>query len=203
MLKKHLVAIGLLLSLCCLILATFYYPGGSQADKNAIGFDWANNYLCNLFNEKAVNGAYNPARFMAITGMFLLCVSIALFFINFSKKISIKRDANIIRYTGIGAMCCTFLLITPYHDAMTIFASTFGLLTLFYISVYTFMSKLTFLKYLSALCLIILYLNNYIYYTQQGLAWLPILQKISLLTLITWLLSLEYVTTKEDFLKKA
>lgn len=202
MLQKHPVAIGISISIILLLFSTFYYPGGSQFDKNAIGFDWANNYLCNLFNEKAVNGAYNPAKFIAITGMFFLCASFALFFVRFSKKIPRKLDAHIIQYSGIGAMISAFFLVTAYHDIMTIFASTLGLLALFYILVYTFMSKLTFLKYLSLLSILILYLNNYIYYTQNGLPWLPILQKISLLTLIIWLLGLEYIATKESFIKK-
>ena len=202
MLNKHLVGIGLSISILLLIIATCLYPGGSQFDKNAPGFDWANNYLCNLFNEKAVNGAYNPSRYWAIGGMFFLCASIALFFVRFSSKIPRKKDANIIQYSGASAMFCTFLVVTAYHDIMTIFASTFGLLTLFYVTVFTFKSNLTFLKYLSVVCMIILYLNNYIYYTQNGLSWLPILQKISLLALIIWLLGLEYFATKESFVKK-
>jgi hypothetical protein len=202
MLQKHPIAVGIFIAIILLIISTFYYPGGSQLDKNAIGFDWRNNYLCNLFNEKAVNGAYNPARYWAIGGMFFLCASFALFFVRFSKKIPRKKDANIIQYSGIGSMFSAFLLITPYHDTMTIFASTFGLITLFYITVFTFKSNLTLFKYLSVACLIILYLNNYIYYTQNGLIWLPILQKISLLSIIIWLLGLEYIAVKEDFIKK-
>ncbi len=201
MLKKHLIALGITVSMILLLIATFLYPGGSQLDKNAIGFDWGNNYLCNLFNEIAVNGAHNPARFPAIGGMFFLCASFALFFHRFSKKIPSKTSANIIQYSGIAAMFFVFWVITPYHDLMTIFASTFGLLTLFYITVFTFKSKLTFYKYLGVFCLAILYLNNYIYYTQNWLHLLPILQKISLLSIIIWLLGLEYVAKKEDFVK--
>lgn len=202
MFAKYSVAIILILALMLLLISTFLYPGGSQLDKNAIGFDWTNNYLCNLFNEKAVNGSENPARTPAICGMILLCVSFTLFFIHFSKKIPKKLDAQIIQYSGVGAMISAFFLVTSYHDVMTIFASTLGLLSLFYILVYTFKSKLAFLKYLSLLSILILYLNNYIYYTQNGLAWLPILQKISFLTLFIWLIGLEYFTAKEDFIKK-
>ena len=200
MLKKHAVVIGLSISLIFLFFSTSLYPGGSQLDKQSIGFDWANNYLCNLFNEKAVNGTQNPSRTPAIVGMFFLCASFALFFSRFSKKMPSKTAANIIQYSGIASMLCAFLLITSYHDVMTIFASTFGLITLFYIVVFTFKSKLTLLKYLGVICLLILYLNNYIYYTQNGLIWLPILQKISFLTIILWLLGLEYYASKEDFI---
>jgi hypothetical protein len=37
-------------------VATLYYPGGSQYDKNSVGYDWKNNYLSYLFDAKAVNG---------------------------------------------------------------------------------------------------------------------------------------------------
>ena len=149
MLQKHPVSVGISISILLLILSTFYYPGGSQWDKNAIGFDWGNNYLCNLFNEKAINGLDNPARYWAIGGMLFLCASFTLFFVRFSKKIPTKKEANIIQYSGMGAMFSAFLVITPYHDVMTIFASTLGLLTL-----------------------------------------------------IGWLLGLEYMATKDDFIKK-
>ncbi len=202
MIQKHLVLVGISISILLLIISTFFYPGGSQLDKNSIGYEWGNNYLCNLFSEKAVNGMENPSRNIAMLGMFFLCTSFALFFSRFSKKIPQKSASSIIQYSGISSMFCTFLLITPYHDLMTIFASTFGLLTLFYIAVFTFQSKLTYLKYLSIVCMVILYLNNYIYYTQNGLHWLPILQKISLLTLIGWLLGLEYYFKKPKDVQK-
>ncbi|HEV7621655.1 MAG TPA: hypothetical protein VGO09_07980, partial [Flavisolibacter sp.] len=39
------------------IIATIYYPGGSQANNVSKGFSWVHNYWCNLLNEKAINGA--------------------------------------------------------------------------------------------------------------------------------------------------
>jgi hypothetical protein len=203
MLKKHLIALGITVSMMLLIISTFFYPGGSEIDKNSVGYDWANNYLCNLFNEKAVNGMNNPTRYPAIVGMFFLCLSSALFFIRFSKKIPTKTAANIIQYSGCGSMFCAFLVVTPYHDVMTTIASVLALITLFYMTIFTFKTKLTFLKYLSLVSIIIIYLNNYIYYTHNFLSWLAILQKTSFLTIIIWLLGLEYFATKEDFAKNS
>ena len=54
------------------IVATLLYPGGSQVDKNSIGFSWTNNYWCNLLNDNAINGQHNPAKPIAMTGMFVL-----------------------------------------------------------------------------------------------------------------------------------
>jgi hypothetical protein len=55
------------------------YPGGSQADLDSIGFDWINNYRCNLLNENAMSGIENPARPYAITAMIILCFGILQF----------------------------------------------------------------------------------------------------------------------------
>jgi hypothetical protein len=61
---------GTLIYLLLYIVATFFYPGGSQVDKNSFGFSWAQNYWCNLLNENAINGQHNSARPIAIAAMF-------------------------------------------------------------------------------------------------------------------------------------
>jgi hypothetical protein len=47
-------------------IATLLYPGGSQADKAAIGFSWLHNYWCNLMNENGINGEPNRGQMMAL-----------------------------------------------------------------------------------------------------------------------------------------
>jgi hypothetical protein len=199
MLKKHSILIGVVVAISLLSLSATFYSGGSQKDKNAIGYDWKNNYLCNLFSENAVNGAPNPARIWAILGLFSLCVSFALFFYNFSTKITSKTSANIIKYGGIGAMFFACLVFTPYHDLMTTLSSIFALFAIFYVTVAIFKSKRHVLKVLCGACLAVLYLNNYIYYTHHGLEYLPILQKISFLIVVLMILGIDYFTTEEDF----
>jgi hypothetical protein len=199
MLKKHSILIGFIAAISLLSLSTVFYPGGSQKDKNTIGYDWKNNYLCNLFSEKAVNGAPNPARIWAIMGLYFLCISFALFFYNFSTKIASKTSANAIKFGGVGAMFFSFLVFTPYHDLMTTLSSICGLFAIFYMTVAVFKSKKHVLKFLCVVCLSVIYLNNYVYYTHHGLEYLPILQKISLVLALLLILGLDYFTTKEDF----
>lgn len=182
-----------------LFIATQYYPGGSQHYKNSIGYDWKNNYLSNLFGEKAVNGSANPSRPWAIFGMLFLCVSFALFFIEFSKRIPVKGPSKIIRYCGVSAMLFAFLAVTPYHDIMVTISDTLALISMFYITVFVLKSKLQLLKVLSIACLLIFYCANYVYYTRTYLEILPILQKTTLALTITWVLSLQYFTTNIDF----
>ena len=197
--KKHYLLLGITVSIGLLILATFYYPGGSQYDAHAVGYSWQHNYLCNLFNEKAINGLENGARPLAIVGLLGLCASFALFFYRFSFKIQDKTAAKVIKYAGISAMLFSFLVVTPYHDTMTTIASTLGLLALFYILVFIFKSKLTLFKPLTLLTMVLLYVNNYIYYTQNGLHLLPIMQKVTIFIVLIMMLCLDYFTAKDDF----
>jgi hypothetical protein len=199
LLRKYSILIGIVISLFLLVVATLHYPGGSQYDQHSVGYDWKNNYLSNLFGDKAVNGADNAARPWAVAGTLFYCFSCSLFFIDFSKKISSKGAANIIRYCGVGSNVFAFLAVTPYHDTMVTVASTLGLISMFYIAVFVFRSRLHLLKALSVVCLLVFYSCNYMYYTRSYVEFLPIVQKLFLVITITWILSLQYLTTITDF----
>ena len=199
MIKKHAVLIGIVISILLLVIATLHYPGGSQANINSTGYDWKNNYLSNLFSEKAMNGVDNASRPWAVPGMFFFCAACTIFFIRFSKRIQSKVAANIIKYAGAGAMLFAFLTVTAYHDLMVTLACTCAMITLFYLSVFTFKSKLLFFKFWSIASLAALYLTASMYYTRSFLNALPIMQKTCFLMVVTWIVGLEYFTKKEDF----
>jgi len=198
MLKKHAVLLGILLSLSLLVIATLHYPGGSQIDKNSIGYSWRNNYISNLFAEKAVNGSANTSRFWAISGMIFLSASFALFFAEFSKRIPTKSAANLVKYVGELGMIFAFLIATSLHDIMVTISSTLFLISLFYITVFVFKSKLNWLKLSCTLGLITFYVTLYMY-GSGSLKYLPVMQKVNFATTIVLILSLHYFTRKEDF----
>jgi hypothetical protein len=125
-----------------------------------------------------------------------------LFFIEFPKKIASKGAAKIIRYCGVSAMIFTFLAVTPYHDTMIRIASTLALISMFYITVFVFKSRLHLLGILSVVCLLVSYSCNYVYFTRSYVEYLPIFQKIVLAITITWILSLQYLTSITDFQSK-
>lgn len=198
MLRKHSVLIGITLSVSLLFIAMMVYPGGSMFDKNSVGFDWTKNFISNLFGEKALNGSDNPARYWADAGMIFLAVSFAIFFMRFSEKIPQKSAANVIKYAGAGGMVFTFLVVTPLHDIMVTIASTLFLLSIFYITVFVLKSKLHFLKVLCIISLLIFYFTLYLY-GSGNFVYLPIMQKITFLSMIILVLLLDYFTTKKDF----
>jgi len=199
MLKKNTILIGIILSLVLLYLATLHYPGGSQADKNSVGYSWLNNYLSNLFSPKAVNGAENTARIWADFGMLFFCSCLLLFYLDFSAKIPDKRAQKIIKYCGIGSMVFAFLAVTPYHDLMVRLSCILSMLAIFYVTVFVLKSKLLGFKVLSVLLLVSLYGGAFVYFTRYGLQILPVLQKTTFGIAIIWVLGLCYFTKEEDF----
>lgn len=199
MFQKHPILIGTSLAICLLVVSTFFYPGGSQHDEMSVGFSWRHNYLCNLLNPVAVNGHENGARPWAIAGLLVLCATAAVFFVRFSKKIPAKGASNIIQFAGVGAMVAALLTATPYHYLAVTASGTLLMLTLFYITVFLFKSKLHGFKALAVVCLLALYGSSFVYFTQVQLEWLPVLQKASLLLKIALILGLEYFTAAEDF----
>lgn len=199
MLRKHSVLPGIFFSVSLLLIATTFYPGGSEFDKTSIGYNWKTNYISNLFGEKAVNGVDNDARYWAIAGMLFLSASFAVFFIKFSKKIPVKSAASVIKYVGVISMIFTFLIATPLHDLMVTLSSTMFLIGLFYITVFIFKSKRHLLKFLCSICLLVFYSTLYIYGFGQYLNFLPVMQKITFAVTIITIICLEYFTRKEDF----
>jgi len=205
MIRKNFVLTGIILAILFLFVATLFYPGGSQSNPNSVGYHWGDNYLSNLFGVKAVNGADNLSRPWASAGMLFLSAAFGWFFIKFSANMPSKRSAAVVKYCGAGAMISAFLAITPLHDPIIPVASTLGLIACFYITMFLFKSKLHFLKLLSVICLLLFYTCVYLYFTRTDLNILPVMQKLSLLADIVWVLSLEYFAGKAalEYVKSA
>ena len=199
MLKKYIVLIGVLLSLLLLLISTTQYPGGSQADAGSTGFSWRHNYLSNLLNPIAVNGLANDAQPWAVAGVVFLCISATAFFIRFSRKIPVKSASHVVRYAGVGATAFGLGAATPFHDSAVALSGALLMLSLFYVTVFVFKSKLHGFKVLSVVFLLVLYGSSFVYYTRTGLEYLPLLQKSYLVIAVCWILGLEYFTGREDF----
>lgn len=178
---------GSLLFIILYVIAAILYPGGSDADKTFIGYSWTNNYWCNLLPEKAINGQTNTARPVAVTAMFILCISISSFWIIFPVLTQLKKYHRLlIQVAGIVCMLTTFLLLTGIdHDLTINTSSAFGLIAMLgtFISLYQLKWKGLFVFGLFNLLLVAL--NNYLYHTEQ-MTYLPIVQKFSFLSFLVW-----------------
>jgi hypothetical protein len=202
MLRKHALLLGTVAAFALLVIATRHYPGGSQSDSSSVGFSWRDNYVSNLFGPKAVNGVDNAARPWAVAGVFFLSGSFALFFAGFSRRIPSRVAAMVVLGAGVGAMLFALLAVTPLHDPAVIVSSTLFLVSTFYITVFAFKARLRSLAMLSVLCLACFYGCNYLYFTRTQLAWLPVMQKVSLVVGVIWMLSLHYLATASDLVPR-
>jgi hypothetical protein len=200
MIKNYSILIGVTVGTLLLIISTIYYPGGTYENVNSEGYDWANNYISNLLRPLAVNGEENTARPFAIFGVLFLTASFGLFFVRFSNKIKIRSASLVIKYLGILATIFGFVTVIPsMHDIMVTLSSILTLLIFFYITVMVIKSKLTMMKIMSIVFLLTFYFGAYMYFSRFQLEYMPIMQKIIFVMKITWVLSFEYLTRKEDF----
>ncbi|WP_448698654.1 hypothetical protein ACFGVR_17515 [Mucilaginibacter sp. AW1-3] len=199
MIKKHFVLTGVLVGLLLLAIAMLNYPGGSQADPHSVGYSFWHNFLSNLFSPKAINGADNLARPWASAGMLFLALSFGYFFIKFSKNIENRGASTVIRYCGVASVICAFFTVTPLHDTLIPILSTLALIACFYITVFIFKARLHLFKVFSVVLLVLFYGSVYMYFTRTRLDILPIIQKLSAISDIAWVLCLEYFTAKKDF----
>ena len=179
---------GIVIFVLLYFIASILYPGGSQADTASKGFSWLHNYWCNLLNENGINGKYNPGRYFAITGMLVLCISMAIFWWLFAQLIPFnKRFSIALQVSAIASACCGFFLFTRYHDivinltgllAFVAFAGTFaglyktGWRKLFWLGVFN---------------IGLIAINNLIYYNKTYIAYLPVVQKITFVFFLVWI----------------
>jgi hypothetical protein len=169
------------------IVATLFYPGGSQADQNSKGFSWVNNYWCNLLNESAMNGEPNLARPIALTAMFILCLTLSFFWYHFPRyHIPGKFNRLVIQLSGILSMMIAMFLFTGLHDSIINIAGASGLVALVGTFIGLYKSKSFILFWFGLFNLAIIVLNNYVYYTKGLIIYLPVIQKISFLSFLVW-----------------
>lgn len=198
MIKKYSVLICIVISVILLVIATLTYPGGSLLDKNSTGFVWSRNFISNLFAAKAINGSDNTSRIWAIIGMAFHSVGYGIFFINTSRKMPVRHAANVLKYIGAANIVFNFLIATPLHDIMVTISSTLSLLGLFYITVFILKTRLHLFKFACIICMLTFYYTLYLYGSGDwGL--LAIMQKVSLISSMALILSIEYFIKQEDF----
>ena len=191
--------IGIVLFFIMYWFSASLYPGGSQENLQSIGFDWYQNYWCDLLELHARNGLLNPARPYALTAMLILCLSLAYFFYLFPKKIPPNKIWKpIIIFCGTTSMFLVLFVFTAIHNSIIISASFLGLLAL--LGVFNGLRKQQLNNYLwmgwSGILLIVI--NNIMYYSKIGVTHLAFIQKISFAWILLWIIwvNLSFKTSK-------
>ena len=182
---------GVLVYVLLYFIATLFYPGGSQFDKHSKGFSWTQNYWCNLLNEYAINGQPNPGRPIALTAMVVLCITLMIFWYVFPRSVPFQRSSRlIIQLSGFAAMTVGMFLFTSLHDIVINIATLFGLIAL--TGTFIGLNKLRCQKLLGMglFNIILVALNNFLYYGNGLLIYLPVVQKITFLYFLLWICSI-------------
>jgi len=178
--------VGIIVFLALYIWAATLYPGGSNIDKTSEGFSWLHNYWCDLMGTKAKNGNPNTAQSIALSAMFLLCMSLVIFWKNIPILFPENRYNRLIQITGMSSMLITVFLFTRYHDSVINIAGSLSVIAL----LFTFISLKKYHYYkilgLGILCLVMSLINYFIYQTSIGLQHLALLQKLTFIPAFLW-----------------
>jgi hypothetical protein len=195
-LKRHQITslwrltplLGSIVFVLLYFIASLYYPGGSQFDKHTKGFSWTQNYWCNLLNENAINGQPNPARPIALTAMVVLCLTLTVFWYLFPIQVDFKKRARLLIQTaGLTAMSIGLFLFTSLHDYIINVATLFGLVALIGTFIGLRKQNLTKLFGMGLFTIVLIGLNNLLYYNTGPLFYLPVVQKITFLYFLLWI----------------
>ena len=192
--------LGIPLFVLLYVWVSFYYPGGSQADAQSTGFSWVNNYWCNLLNTTAINGQINSAQPIAMTAMVVLCISLAAFWYSFPMiSLSKTLSVRITQFTGVAAMGTALLLNSSLdHDLITNLASLLGLMAVMGTLIGLRRLQWNVLFWFGTMNLLLVLLNNLLYYNAELIRYLPLVQKISFAAFLVWLFLISMKSKKVE-----
>jgi hypothetical protein len=179
--------VGFVAFLFFFYLATNYYPGGSQFDRQSLGYSWEHNYWCNLLYKHALNGKFNDARKFAIIAMLCLNASVACFWFIFPNVAKLKPSIRqLIQISGMISMLIATFITSKFHDVIIFLASVFGSVALIGTLFILIKLKWKILAYMGLLNFTLVGLNFLFYFNESLISFLPILQKITFITFLFW-----------------
>lgn len=196
-LSLQLSSLGIALFVLLYLVAAYLYPGGSNFDQTTSSFSWQHNYWCDLLSPIAKNGAINHGQSIALLAMLILATSVCLSWIGIFAQLPFqKSQKRYFQLSGLLSMAVAIFIFTPLHDLVIIIAGILALVTLVALFVGLYKSKNFRLLHYGIGCLLLMGLNNLIYFTNTGLEYLAVLQKVTFILVLLWILLLNYRFTK-------
>lgn len=181
-------AFGAIIFCILYLVAAYRYPGGSQTDANNPGFSWTQNYWCNLLNETAINGQPNKSRPVAMIAMLVLAITLVYFWYFFPEQAGFNTASKrIIQGSGAAAMVTGLFMSGEFHDMIINLASLFGLVAIAGTFAGLYKLKWKYLLWFGILNLLLVALNNLLYYNEGWRFWLPLVQKITFFSFLLWI----------------
>lgn len=162
---------GLLVFGVIYLVSALLYPNG---------FIWTEHYWCDMLSA-------NEVRIIAISGHFVLCLSLGLFFYRFALKLALSpKWKKIILNSGFLSVTSAFFIFTEWHDFFISFSSITGIPALLGIGLALRQNQVRHLLTVGVFCGSLFVLNNLVYYAGQGINYLPLLQKITIVSVLYW-----------------
>ncbi len=178
MISKLFPALGILVAVICLVVATTLYPGG---------FDWNKNYISTL-----LRGNEGPHRLVADAGVILFCLSIALIFDRLARTGLFAKYALVIRISGIGSMVYSCLVITPLHDLMVTISVVFLVVAATTLVLALLAHREFGFSVAGICCLALLAGSATVYYSGLLNSILPWAQRVTHAAFAVWLVALDF-----------
>nr|WP_256470465.1 hypothetical protein [Robiginitalea marina] len=170
------------------LLAASRYPGGSWAFPGQDGFSWRHNYLCDLLDTRAVNGAVNTGRYWARGALVALCSALLLLWYHLPRLTGgAALSRRLMRVFGMAALGTTFFLSAGTHDLTVYIAGGLGTGAIALAIFGLWKGRRHFLAALGAWCFLIFLLNYVIYESGSFLRALPLIQKVTFSSFLIWL----------------
>lgn len=170
------------------LVAALLYPGGSQLDEHSTGFSFTQSYWCNLLSETAINGQPNKSRTVAMLGMLVLAITLIYFWYFFPQQAGFTKPVRIIvQAAGAAAMLTGLFMSGEWHDVIINIASFFGLIAIAGTFAGLYKLKWKVLLWFGVLNLVLVALNNYLYYKVELRYYLPLVQKITFFCFLLWI----------------
>lgn len=163
-----------------------------MTSSQTIGYDWVNNTISALFQPIALNGNANPARYIAISAMFIYCVSLVFIFRTISKNSATNFHRKTIEIAGIGFALYTFLVVTPMHNLMVSIALVFFLVTVLSMLHNLYLQRNRQLLIIGIVCISIPLINATLYYGNFIYGILPVVQKAGAAACAIWFILVYY-----------
>ena len=178
---------GIIIFLLVYIVATWYYPGGSDADRYSKGFSWLHNYWCELLAPTTKSGQVNTSRPVALAGFILLDLVLMLCWLQASFLFPRRAPGGIVlAASGLLSGIALWFLSSPSHDIIINISGGFGLLAISLTLAGLIRWKFYAAFSLGIICILLFFLNTYIYYTGTWFDALAVVQKISFAAFLGW-----------------
>ena len=183
--------IGMGLFVLFYVIAAIFYPGGSYADPDQIGFSFLDNYLCDLLDNHAINGNENNARIPSRIAFGFLCFALIFIWYQIPRLFKTRNfNHHLIRVCGILSMLTAIFIASGTHDTIVYTAGIVGSVAFMTTFIELFKDGYYKLLIMGICCLVLILVNYVIYETGINRYVLPVIQKITFIICISWFLLL-------------